>query len=43
MHKQVNALKEFSLNTNSETEKLLEKRAEQLDVEDFIILTKNVR
>jgi len=38
-----NALKEFSLNTNSETEKLLEKRAEQLDVEDFIILTKNVR
>lgn len=38
-----NALKSFSLNTNSETEKLLEKRAEQLDVEDFIILTKNVR
>ena len=38
-----NALKAFSLNTNSETEKLLEKRAEQLDVEDFIILTKNVR
>ncbi len=38
-----NALKEFSLNTNSETEKLLDKRAEQLDVEDFIILTKNVR
>lgn len=38
-----NALKEFSLNTNSETEKLLEKRAEQLDVEDFIILTKNVK
>jgi len=38
-----NALKTFSLNKNSETEKLLEKRAEQLDVEDFIILTKNVR
>jgi 16S rRNA (adenine1518-N6/adenine1519-N6)-dimethyltransferase len=38
-----NALKAFSLNTNSETEKLLEKRAEQLDVDDFIILTKNVR
>ncbi|MBT6808999.1 MAG: 16S rRNA (adenine(1518)-N(6)/adenine(1519)-N(6))-dimethyltransferase RsmA [Flavobacteriales bacterium] len=38
-----NALKAFSLNTNSETEKLLERRAEQLDVEDFIILTKNVR
>jgi len=38
-----NALKEFSLNTNSETEKFLDKRAEQLDVEDFIILTKNVR
>ena len=38
-----NALKAFSLNKNSETEKILDKRAEQLDVEDFIILTKNVR
>jgi len=38
-----NALKAFSLKSNTEIEQLLEKRAEQLDVEDFIILTKNVR
>lgn len=38
-----NALKSFSLNTNHETDELLQKRAEQLDVEDFITITKNVQ
>jgi 16S rRNA (adenine1518-N6/adenine1519-N6)-dimethyltransferase len=38
-----NALKSFTLDSNSEIEKLLQKRAEQLDVEEFIFLTKNVQ
>lgn len=38
-----NALKSFSLNTNHEIDELLQKRAEQLDVEDFITITKNVQ
>ena len=38
-----NSLKSFTLNSNSEIEILLQKRAEQLDVEDFILLTKNVQ
>tara|TARA_Y100001968_G_C19406686_1_gene744054 strand:- start:503 stop:1255 length:753 start_codon:yes stop_codon:yes gene_type:complete len=38
-----NALKSFTLNINSEMNKLLQKRAEQLEVEDFIFLTKNVQ
>jgi len=38
-----NALKSFTLDSNSEIEKILQKRAEQLDVEDFILLTKNVQ
>ena len=38
-----NALKSFTLNINSKTNKLLQKRAEQLEVEDFIFLTKNVQ
>jgi len=38
-----NSLKLFTLNSNSEIEILLQKRAEQLDVEEFIFLTKNVQ
>ena len=38
-----NALKSFSLITTNEVEELLKKRAEELDVEDFITLTKNVQ
>ena len=38
-----NALKSFTLDLNYEIEKLLQKRAEQLDVEEFIFLTKNVQ
>ena len=38
-----NALKSFSLNINPEIDELLQKRAEQLDVEDFITITKNVQ
>ena len=38
-----NSLKSFTLNSNSEIEILLQKRAEQLDVEAFIFLTKNVQ
>jgi len=38
-----NSLKSFSLETNSEIEILLQKRAEQLDVEDFIMITNNVQ
>ena len=38
-----NALKSFSLNSNHEIDELLQKRAEQLDVKDFIIITKNVQ
>ena len=38
-----NSLKSFTLNSNSEIEILLQKRAEQLDVEEFIFLTKNVQ
>ena len=38
-----NALKSFSLNINLEIDELLQKRAEQLDVEDFITITKNVQ
>ena len=37
-----NALKSFSLNSNHEIDELLQKRAEQLDVKDFIIITKNI-
>ena len=38
-----NSLKSFTLNSNSEIDILLQKRAEQLDVEAFIFLTKNVQ
>ena len=38
-----NALKSFSLSTNPEINELLQKRAEQLDVEDFITITKHVQ
>ena len=38
-----NSLKSFTLNSNSEIEILLQKRAEQLDVDEFILLTKNVQ
>lgn len=38
-----NALKSFTLKTNKEIDILLQKRAEQLDVEDFIIITKSVQ
>tara|TARA_Y100001954_G_scaffold69843_1_gene76496 strand:- start:1281 stop:2036 length:756 start_codon:yes stop_codon:yes gene_type:complete len=38
-----NALKSFSLNINPKVDELLQKRAEQLDVEDFITITKNVQ
>ena len=38
-----NALKSFSLNTNHDIDELLQKRAEQLDVKDFITITKNVQ
>ena len=38
-----NALKSFSLNINPKIDELLQKRAEQLDVEDFITITKNVQ
>ena len=38
-----NALKSFTLDTNSKTKLLLQKRAEELDVSDFIFLTKNVQ
>lgn len=38
-----NALKSFTLKTNKEIEILLQKRAEQLDVEDFITITNNVQ
>ena len=38
-----NALKSFSLGINPEIEELFKKRAEELDVEDFITLTKNVQ
>ncbi|MAR40255.1 MAG: 16S rRNA (adenine(1518)-N(6)/adenine(1519)-N(6))-dimethyltransferase [Flavobacteriales bacterium] len=38
-----NSLKPFTLKTNKEIEILLQKRAEQLDVEDFIIITKSVQ
>ena len=38
-----NALKSFTLNWNDEIEILLQKRAEQLNVEEFILLTKNVQ
>ena len=38
-----NPLKSFSLNINPEIDELLQKRAEQLDVEDFITITKNVQ
>ena len=38
-----NALKSFTLNSNDEIEILLQKRAEQLNVEEFIFLTKNVQ
>ena len=38
-----NALKSFTLNLNDEIEILLQKRAEQLNVEEFIFLTKNVQ
>ena len=38
-----NALKSFTLKSNSEIEILLQKRAEQLDVKEFIFLTKNVQ
>ena len=38
-----NALKSFTLNSNDEIEILLQKRAEQLDVDEFILLTKNVQ
>jgi len=38
-----NALKSFTLNSNAEIEILLQKRAEQLNVEEFIFLTKNVQ
>ena len=37
-----NSLKSFSLEPNSEIDILLQKRAEQLDVEDFIKLTQHV-
>ena len=38
-----NALKSFTLNSNDKIEILLQKRAEQLNVEEFIFLTKNVQ
>ena len=38
-----NSLKSFTLKTNKEIDILLQKRAEQLDVEDFIIITKSVQ
>ena len=38
-----NALKAFSLIRSPEVEELFKKRAEELDVEDFITLTKNVQ
>jgi len=38
-----NALKSFSLGISPEIEELFKKRAEELDVEDFITLTKNVQ
>ena len=38
-----NALKSFNLKTNKEIDILLQKRAEQLDVEDFIIITKRCK
>ena len=38
-----NALKSFSLSINPEINELLQKRAEQLDVEDFITITKHVQ
>ena len=38
-----NALKSFNLNLNSKTEILLQKRAEQLNVNEFIFLTNNVQ
>jgi len=38
-----NALKSFTWNLNDEIEILLQKRAEQLNVEEFIFLTKNVQ
>ena len=38
-----NALKSFCLEKNSEIEILLQKRAEQLEVEDFIMITKNAQ
>jgi len=38
-----NSLKSFNLNLNSKTEILLQKRAEQLNVDEFIFLTKNVQ
>ena len=38
-----NALKSFSLNIDHKIDELLQKRAEQLDVEDFITITKNVQ
>ena len=38
-----NALKSFSLNIDPKIDELLQKRAEQLDVEDFITITKNVK
>ena len=38
-----NALKAFSLISSPEVNELLKKRAEELDVEDFITLTKNVQ
>ena len=38
-----NALKSFTLNSNDEIEILLQKRAVQLNVEEFIFLTKNVQ
>ena len=38
-----NALKAFSLISSPEVKELFKKRAEELDVEDFITLTKNVQ
>ena len=38
-----NSLKSFTLNLNSKIEILLQKRAEQLNVDEFIFLTKNVQ
>ena len=38
-----NALKSFTLKTNKDIDILLQKRAEQLDVEDFIMITKSVQ